>query len=307
MMIAVFTKNTTNPAYAAARLGAERAARPFGAEVVQFAPRTPDDPDEQSAQLDAARALAVDAVVIATVHPTRVLPAVARVAAAGIPLFGFVNPVGHPAALTFVGADDERVGRDVAARLFRHLDGQGSVLVLTGPPASPTSIDRVRGFESAARAYPGIRIVATRTGDYQREPARAATAAVLAAGPAFDAVLAANDVMALGAIDALHARGRGIPVVGVNAIPEAVQAIARGDLLASADFNAMGMAFVATECALRHLRGEAVPARVDLPVRIVDATNWRQWDLPFEARPLATLDELAAAAASAEPRPAHPA
>lgn len=306
MKIAVLTKNRTNPAYAAARTGAERAARRPGVEVVQFAPEKPDDPDEQSAQVDEALALGVAAIVIASVHPTRVLPALSRAAATGVPMFGFVNPVGHPAALTFVGADDERVGRDIAARLFRHVDGHGSVLVLTGPPASPTSVDRVRGFEAAVRAYPGIRIAAIRAGDYQRDPSQAATAAVLADGPAFDAVLAANDVMALGALDALSARGRRVPVVGVNAIPEAVQAIARGDLLASADFNAMGMAFVATECALRHLRGEAVPPRVDLPVRIVDATNWREWDLPFEARPLATLDDLVAAAGS-EPRAGRPA
>jgi ribose transport system substrate-binding protein len=292
MRIAVFTKNLVNPAYAAARLGAERAARPFGATVLQFAPEQPDDPDEQSALLAQALAAGVDAVVIATVHPTRVRPALERVAAAGVPMFGFVNPVGHPAAVSFVGADDARLGEDIAEYLFRALAGRGAVLALTGPADSVTSSDRVRGFEAAARRHAAIGFATWQDGRYQREAAKRVVTEALAQGIAFDAVLAANDVMALGALEALGAAGRRLPTVGVNAIPEAVRAIGRGEMLASADFNAMGMACVATECALRHLRGEAVPAHVELPVRIVDRDNWREWDAPYEARRLASLAEL---------------
>jgi ribose transport system substrate-binding protein len=79
----------------------------------------------------------------------------------------------------------------------------------------------------------------------------------------------------------------------VNAIPEAVQAIAQGRMLATADFNAMQIAYVATQCAARHLGGQPVPRHVDLPVQIVDAGNWRDWDLPYEARSLLGLDEVA--------------
>jgi ABC-type sugar transport system substrate-binding protein len=49
MRLAVFTKNLTNPAYGAARLGAERAGAQFGAEVLHFVPNKGDDPVEQSA------------------------------------------------------------------------------------------------------------------------------------------------------------------------------------------------------------------------------------------------------------------
>ena len=57
MLAAVFTKNLTNPAYGAARLGAERAAALFGAEVLHFVPKKGDDPDEQSALIDLALAM----------------------------------------------------------------------------------------------------------------------------------------------------------------------------------------------------------------------------------------------------------
>jgi ribose transport system substrate-binding protein len=90
--------------------------------------------------------------------------------------------------------------------------------------------------------------------------------------------------MALGAIEALAAAGRRAPLVGVNAIPDAIAAIKQGSLLATVDFDALSIASIATEAAIRHLRGEQVPAEIILPVSIVDATNYRPWDRPLEAR-----------------------
>jgi ribose transport system substrate-binding protein len=100
-------------------------------------------------------------------------------------------------------------------------------------------------------------------------------------------VLCANDAMALGVIDALDARQSPLRplIAGVNAIPEAVAAIASGRMLATADFNAMAMSEIATEAAARHLRGEPVPAEIALPVQVVHAGNCAAWNVPFEQRP----------------------
>jgi ribose transport system substrate-binding protein len=99
-----------------------------------------------------------------------------------------------------------------------------------------------------------------------------------------DGIVAANDVMSLGAIEALEDYGRRVPVVGVNAIPEAITALKSGRLLATVDFDALKISCVATEAALRHLRGERVPSDILLPVQIVDATNYLPWDKPLEER-----------------------
>ncbi|MFO1315827.1 MAG: sugar ABC transporter substrate-binding protein [Burkholderiales bacterium] len=291
MQIAVFTKNRSNPAYEAARMGADRAAAWLGARTLHFVPATDDDPAEQSALIDEALAIAPDAIVLSPVHATRVDAAIRRIAAAGIPLAAFVNPVAAAPCVTYIGADDYALAFEVAQRLFAHLAGRGSVLAVSGPVASATSIPRMRAFADAAARHPGIVVAATCVGDYRRDVARAAVAQVLAAGTAFAGCFAANDVMALGALDALHAAGRAAAVVGVNAIPEAIAAIRRGEMLATADFSAMRMAFLATECAIRHLRGEPVPAEIALPVEIVDRHNCAAWDLPFAQRPLPTLAE----------------
>ena len=291
MRIAVFTKNRTNPAYGAARLGADRVAQRLGAQTLHFVPEKADDPDEQSALVDRALAMRPDAIVFAPVHATRVNAAIGRIQASRIPLFGFVNPIPVGRCVTYVGSDDSRLGRAIARHLFAHLRGRGRVLLISGPVASVTSIARVRAFEDAAAEHHAIAVVGTCVGDYDRQVARDAVARWLAANEEPDACLAANDVMALGALDALRAARRKAAVAGVNAIPEAITAIQSGEMLATADFNAMRMAALATECAVRHLRGEAVPEKIELPVEIVDRRNCHLWDLPFEQRPLPTLEE----------------
>jgi ribose transport system substrate-binding protein len=98
--------------------------------------------------------------------------------------------------------------------------------------------------------------------------------------------------MAIGVLDALDAAGAKSVVVGVNAIPHAVEAIGAGRMLATADFNAMQMAYLATECAIRHLRGQPVPSHLELPVLVVDAGNWRDFDRPYDERVLRGVEHF---------------
>ena len=166
------------------------------------------------------------------------------------------------------------------------------MVIVEGPPESETSIARVRAFRAAAAAYPGIRIVGACNGRYLLEPAREAMAGMLAALPRIDAVLAANDIMAIGVIEALRSAKRQALLVGINAIPQAIAAIKNKELTATADFNAMSMASLAAECAIRHVRGEAVPDEIMLPVQIVDASNCELWDRPYEERACADWDDV---------------
>jgi ribose transport system substrate-binding protein len=257
-------------------------------------PQRADDPEEQSALIEEALALAPrpDAFVLSPVHPTRVDEAIRGVAAAGIPLVGFINPIDGAAMVSYVGSDDFQLGDAVAEYLFAYLRGHGRVLVVSGPVDSFTSQSRLRGFGAAAQRHPGIELAGTIAGDYARDQARERTTEWLRTHAAPDGCIVANDIMALGVLEALDAAGQRSVVVGVNAIPEAVRAIGAGRMLATADFNAMQIAFLATECAARHLRGERVPTLVELPVAMVDAGNWREWDRPYQERPLLGLDQL---------------
>jgi len=285
--IAVFTKNRTNPAYEAARLGADRTAARLGATTVHYVPERPDNVAEQIALIAQAIAARPDAAVFVPVDETAVNDAILGFDRAEIPLFNIITRTTAGRRVCFVGSDDFALARNVARYLFAKLAGRGTIAIVEGTPASATSHERLRGFRATLADYPNITARMSLRGDYQRDVARDAVIAAIDRLHDVDAVLCANDAMALGVLDALGTRAAqpGRPLVaGVNAVPEAVAAIASGRMLATADFDAMAMSSLAAEAAVRHLRGEAVPAEIMLPVQVVDAANCAAWDRPFAAR-----------------------
>lgn len=277
----------------------------MGAQAVHYVPEVPDDPDEQRELVERALAERPDAFLFVPVHPSALDAAVAKINRARIPIVGYINRLNAGECVSYVGADDYALAFKVARYVYQRLGGQGEVVFVDGPPESATSLPRQNAFRDAAAAYPGIRIAGRCNGRYLLEPARRAVAALIASVPHVDAVLAANDAMAIGALEALRAAGRSAPVAGVNATPEAIAAIKRGDMLVSADFNAMQMGCVAAECAVRHLRGETVPKEIMLPVELVDRSNCAAWDKPYAERACAAWDDILRAQAPGFSRGAH--
>ncbi len=291
--IAVFTKNRSNPAYAAARLGADRSARRFGARTVHYVPQKPDDVGEQIALIDAALAQRPDAMVLVPVHPTAINESIRKINAAGVPIIGFINPFSAGGALSYVGSEDYPLAVRIATYLCEHLKARGDVVIVEGPRESVTSRERVRGFRDALRNFPQVHVATSVCGDYLRDETLRAGGALLKSAVRFDAILAANDVMALGMLEVLDAAGRASVIVGVNAIPDAIAAIRAGKLLATVDFDAMKMGCLATEAAIRHLRGEVVPKEIILSVQIVDRSNCGPWDKPFAERECPRWEDVA--------------
>ncbi len=296
--LAMFTKNRENPAYAAARLGAERVAARLGARITQYVPVAPDHAGEQQALVDAAITARPDAVLFVATDAEAMIPSITKLNAAGIPVFSFVNRLLGGQWVSHAGSDDVALAKNIANYLFLNIKQQGRVLVLVGTPGSMSGRDRMTGFAAAFAAefatHARITRVADVPGEFLQSAARREMARVLDSGVEFDAILAANDAMALGAIEAIEAAGKPlVPVVGVNAVPDAIAAIKSGKLLATASFDAMKMACLAAEAALRYLNGESVPRDIMLPVEIVDRANCVAWDLPFEARALPEWDAIA--------------
>jgi len=290
--LAVVTKNRTNPAYGGALVGAKRSAARYGATLDYFAPETPDDVDEQAALLDRVIAGGYDALIVMPAHESALDPALDRVEAAGIPIFFVVTRPTRRRGVTFVSSDDRALARATAAHLFDHLGGAGKVVIIDGHPHSTTSPDRHAGFMAAVKDYPDIQLLDAQSGGYQRRPAYDVMRTLLDRHPRIDGIVCANDLMALGVIDALHETGRHIPLVSINGTPDAIAAIKAGDMLSSTSFSTLGFGVIAGEAAARHVRGEPVPAEIMLPTEIIDATNVAAWDKPYEDRDAAAWDDV---------------
>jgi ribose transport system substrate-binding protein len=106
----------------------------------------------------------------------------------------------------------------------------------------------------------------------------------LAEHPQIDAVLSANDGMALGALEALKEANRTSIVVGINGILPAVKEIETGAILATVDFNMFKIGCTATRAAVRYLKHEPLPEKVMLPAEVIDKTNYKAWLTPVNER-----------------------
>jgi ribose transport system substrate-binding protein len=289
--LAVFTKNRVNPAYAAARLAADRVAAEAGARTLHFVPQTPDDVGQQKALVGEALAAAPDAVVFVPVDDRQMVPDLMRFADAGIPVVTCINRM-EGKVVSFVGSDDVAVGRTAAKALIDALGGSGRIVAIEGAPVAPTSRDRTVGLRKALGEAPAIQLVGLGVGYFQQALAREEMARLLAEHDGIGGVWTSNDVMAFGVLEALAAVGRTAKVVGVNGLPEAIDHIERGTMQASVDFSAFNIAGIAARAALRHLRGETVPASIMVPAALIDRTNYQRWKVPFALRPTPAWEEV---------------
>jgi ribose transport system substrate-binding protein len=289
--LAAFTKNGDNPNYQAFLRGVERAAGASGAVATRHVPGTPDDPVEQAALLRAVIAERPDAIIFAPADDNALEGPVGEAAAAGIPLIGFVNRM-RGSFVSFVGADDVAIGRSIAGVMIEALGGGGNIVLIEGPNTAPTSRDRGRGFREALARHPGMRLLATAPSRYLRAPGAEATAGLLAAHPSIDGVICTNDLMALGALDALDAANRRALVVGINGVIDAAREVGRGRMLATVDYDGLKMGAIAAMAALRHLAGQPVPREILLPAQVIHRGNHADWLIPIEDRPLPAWEAM---------------
>ena len=258
MTIAVFTKNLTNPAYEAFRIAADQIARATGVKVVHYVPKQPDNVDEQKAMVDQAIKDKPDAIIFIPVDDVAMIDSVKKLNDAKIPVVLVSNP--RPGNfVTYVGADDFEIGYREARYLFDKMGGKGKIVVIEGTPAAPTNRERVRGYKRALAESPGIEVLGSGIGNYQQPDAKRVMEKFLTEHPQIDAVLSANDSMALGVLEALKAANRTTIVIGINGILPAVKQIEAGAILATVDFNMFKIGCTATRAAVRYLKHEPLP------------------------------------------------
>ena len=282
--VAVFTKNQTNSFFNNVRVGAENAAKQLGAKIIQYVPTKPDSIPEQMSQVEDVIVKKPDAIVFTPVDYKALIPGVEKMNAAGIPVINVTDHMAGGTIVSFVGIDDYKVGRATAEALMKALGGKGNVVIIEGVKGSLSNQDRTRGLTDVTKSYPNVKLLATQAGNFQRLNALQVMENLMQSFPQIDGVMAANDAMAIGAIEALDAANRKAIVVGINGTKEAVDAVKAGKLLASGQADPFMQGCLATMMAIRHLRHQPIVAEMFLPPSVIDASNYKEFDMPVEAR-----------------------
>lgn len=291
--VAVFTKNQTNPYFQAVRIGAESAAKTLNAKVIQYVPTKPDSIPEQLSQVEDVIVKRPDAIVFIPVDYKAMVPAVEKINAANIPVVNITDRIASGKVVAYVGADDYNIGLATARHLLKAMGGNGNVIILEGVKGSLTNTDRVRGFNDALKEFPNVKLLASQPANYQRLQALQVMENLMQSHPQINGILAANDPMAVGALEALDGANRKALVIGINGSKEAIELIKSGKLLASGDFNGFIQGCLGTEIALRHLRKQPTPNEIILRPVVIEKTNYQPYETPVEQRQCPKVADMA--------------
>ena len=264
--IACIVKNSTNPYMVSCLNGVKKAAEDMGFEAVLMAPATADSVEEQVKIMEDLIQKGVDGFVIAPVDTNGIMPGVRKAMDAGIP----IAVIGTPAAEeTFLrtGVDYTETGELVAETIAEKIGGAGDVIIIEGPPGAQNAIERLEGIVSALSKYPNITVVASQTANFRRTEGMNVTENLLQKHKDVKAIIACNDEMAIGAIQAIKAAGMEDQVVvgGFDGNQDGSAAIKDGSMYISYNTDPLGSCYVAAAYIVQFLNDGTEPAQFFVP------------------------------------------
>ncbi|CRM66743.1 D-ribose-binding periplasmic protein precursor [Pseudomonas sp. 37 R 15] len=217
----------------------------------------------------------VDAVIVLPVD-TAATANITRAAVASKTPLVYVNR--HPDERTLpegvvtVASNDIEAGQLQMRYLAQKLGGKGNVAIIMGDLAQNATRDRTEGARQVLKDFPGIRVVEQQSAEWQRSKAMDLTSNWLLAGTQFDAIVANNDEMAIGAAMALQQAGKAkgeVAIVGIDGLPDGLAAIRRGVLSASVFQDPKAQATQAVQAAVRMIKGEPIESQVWVPFELI--------------------------------------
>jgi ABC-type sugar transport system substrate-binding protein len=253
------------------------AAKLNGVEILSM-----DGGDDDATQLSLCEngiASGIDGMVIAPRTTEGLSDCFKGLKAKNIPVMTVDRRAANPDdALGHVGADNVKGGEAAATFIATRLKRTGNIIELQGTPGASPAIDRSKGFNTVIAKNKNMKVVAQQTANFDSAKALQVTEDILTKlgstkdKPGFDALFAANDDMALGAIEAIKARGidpKKVVVVGFDTIESALQSIEKGELTATIDQFPNKQAGQAVANVVDFIRNKKAPVKSALFTPIV--------------------------------------
>ena len=236
-------KTLANPHWGAMTQGVEEAGKEVGVDVVVSTVENEGAAEQQLNNCESMLLRSPKALIVGAINSNILLPCLKKASDSGIAIvdldYNLDAKIAEEAGVkvTFTaGNDGEATGAVGADFIVKGLgaDPAGPVLVLEGLPGNPVGAARGKGFrDQAAKIAPKL-VLTTLNGDWDRQKSANITNDILQRNPDLKAVFAANDTMALGAVEALLAAGKtDVIVVGVDGTSDAIESIKSGRLTAT--------------------------------------------------------------------------
>lgn len=233
------------------------------------------DINKQLDQIDNFIAKKVNVIVVVPTDYQGIVPGVEKANKAGIPIIS-LNIQSAGGSSTFVGSKNYDAGRLQGEFMKAKLPKNAKVLYLQGTPGMYHSTERLQGFTDAClKERPDVKVVANLSGNYSRAEGMKITEDWIQRFPQFDAIIAANDQMALGALQALKSANRlkGVLISGIDGTADALAAIEAGEMSQTIFQNAKGQADAALQLVVGLSNGQPLPKESLVPFESITKEN----------------------------------
>jgi ribose transport system substrate-binding protein len=282
-VVALVMKSLANEFFQTMEQGARRhqASHADSYELISAGIKDEQDVARQIAIVDQMIARRVSAIVLAPADSKALVGVAKKAADAGIVVVNIDNRLDRDALadrrleVPFVGPDNRKGAAAVGAYVAKRLKAGDPIAILEGAPNAFNGIERKRGFEDAAKAG-GLTIARSQTAQWETARANQIVSALVSERADIKAILCANDSMALGAVAALKAAGRGrdVLVAGFDNITAVQGLVKSGDIVATADQHGDQLAVYGIEFALERLRTPSAPlADRETPVDLITSES----------------------------------
>jgi len=261
------------------------------------------DPFNQSNQFDTAINEGYDAIIFIPVDINAGNDPVARAMEAGVPVIGSNTLISDTDLYqSYISSNDVVAGEMLARSVIERLDGEGNVVIVEGMIGQSAQVQRLEGIQKVLAEYPGINVVETRTANWSRAEALTLVENwLISNGGNIQGVIAENDEMAIGALEAVKAYGldpANVPVAGVDGITDALLAVQRGEMMSTLqDANALAQG--AIDLAAAAAQGDSYEPRAEIWDVNGGSLEWgdgteQQYSVPWVPVTADNVDELLA-------------
>lgn len=234
--IGIVVETLANPYFACVKKSAEEeASKHPDVDLTVIGAATGTDLAGMTRMIEDLIQKKVEVLAFNAVDPHAMISTAKKVQDAGIKVLIHSDDLAEQIADHFVGPDQYAGQAAVAQAVASALDGKGSVAILEGVPGNMSSLLRKNGAVETLENYPNIEVVGVWAANWDRAQGLQKAEDILTAHPDVSAIIAVNDEMAFGALQAVKGRNKlgEVIVTGFNGVAESIQAVHRGDLFAT--------------------------------------------------------------------------
>lgn len=273
--IAIVVSTLNNPWFVFLAETAAKKAKELGYESKIF--DSQNNTALESDHFENAIAAGYDAILFNPTDAAGSVASVTKAKKAGVAVFCMDREINSKdAAASQILSDSYSACIELGKLFVKSLNQKGNYVELLGIVSDNNTWNRSKGFHSVVDNYPGLKMVAQQSADFDRNKAMEVMESILQAHPDIDGVFCGNDAMAMGAYQALVAAGKAdkVKVYGFDGAEDAINSIKEGKLTATAMQFPKVIAELAATYADESFKGKTdFPKKLPIPVEVVTTEN----------------------------------